>query len=42
LDSTGSGYDPMAGCWEHDNEISDSIKGRAFVNHLSEYQLAMG
>jgi hypothetical protein len=27
LDSSGSGYGPVAGCFEHCNEPSDPIKG---------------
>jgi hypothetical protein len=29
----------VAGCCEHGNEISDSIKGGEFLDQLSDYQL---
>jgi len=31
LDSCGSGYEPVAGSCEHDNEMSDSIKCLEFL-----------
>jgi hypothetical protein len=35
-DSSGSGQGPMEGSCEHGNEISDSIKGREFLDYLSD------
>jgi hypothetical protein len=32
LDSSGSGQGPVAGCCEHGNEPSDSIKGGGFLD----------
>jgi len=32
LDSSGSGYGPVAGSCEHDNQPSGSIKGREFLD----------
>jgi hypothetical protein len=32
LDATGSGKGPVAGCFEHDNQPSVSIKGREFFD----------
>jgi hypothetical protein len=32
LDSTGSGYGPLAGSCGHDNETSGSIKGEEFLD----------
>jgi hypothetical protein len=32
LDSSGSGYGPVAGCCEHGNEPSGSIKVGAFID----------
>jgi hypothetical protein len=29
----------VVGCYEHDNEASGSIKGREFLEYLSDYQL---
>jgi hypothetical protein len=31
LDAYGSGSEPVAGCYEHGNEISGSIKGGKFL-----------
>jgi hypothetical protein len=39
LDSTGSGYGPMAVSYEHCNEPSGSIKSRGFLYRLSDCQL---
>jgi hypothetical protein len=36
LDSSGSGQGPVAGCCEHGNEPSGSIKGGEFLDQLSE------
>jgi hypothetical protein len=36
VDFLGSNYDPVAGLWEHDNEISGFIKFREFLEHLRE------
>jgi hypothetical protein len=36
LDSSGSGWRPVAGRCEHGNEPSDSIKGGEFVDWLSD------
>jgi hypothetical protein len=38
LDSSGSGQGPVAGCCEHGNETSGSIKGGEFL--LSAQQLS--
>jgi hypothetical protein len=32
LNSSGSGYGPVAGCYEHGNEPSDSMKGGEFLD----------
>jgi hypothetical protein len=32
LDSSGSGWGPVAGCCEHDNEPSGSMKGDGVVD----------
>jgi hypothetical protein len=32
LDSSGSGYRPVAGSCKHGNELSDSIKGTEFCD----------
>jgi hypothetical protein len=37
LDSSGSGWRPVAGCCEHGNEPSGSIKGMEFLDQLSDY-----
>lgn len=39
LDSSCSGYGPMADYCEHDNKRSDSIKFREFIDYLSDYRL---
>jgi hypothetical protein len=39
LDSSGSGYGPVAGCCENGNEPSGSIKGGEFLDSLSDCQL---
>jgi hypothetical protein len=39
LNSSASGEGPLAGCFEHSSERSDSIKGGEFIDLLSEYQL---
>jgi hypothetical protein len=38
LDSSGSGQVPVAGSYEHDIELSVSIKGEEFLDQLSKYQ----
>jgi hypothetical protein len=35
LDSYGSKYGPVAGCWENGNEPSGSIKGGQVLDQLS-------
>jgi hypothetical protein len=35
----GSGLGPVAGCCEHGNEPSGSIKGSEFLEQSSDYQL---
>jgi hypothetical protein len=37
LDSSDPGYGPVAGSCEHGNESSGSIKGRKFLDLLSDY-----
>jgi hypothetical protein len=37
VDSSGSGYGPLAGCCEYRNEPLDSIKGSEFLDCLSDY-----
>jgi hypothetical protein len=37
LNSSGSGRVPMAGCCEHSNETSGSIKGGEILDSLSEF-----
>jgi len=39
MGSSGSGYEPLAGCCEHSNEHSVSIKGGECINQLCDYQL---
>jgi len=39
LDSSGSGYEPVVGPYEGGNEPSGSIKGREFLDYLSDCQL---
>jgi hypothetical protein len=39
LDAPGSVQGPVAGCCEHGNEPSGSIKGREFLDKLSDCQL---
>jgi hypothetical protein len=39
LDSSGTGQGPVAGCFEHRNEPSGSIKGGELLNQLSDYWL---
>jgi hypothetical protein len=34
LDSSRSGYEPVAGSFEHGNTFSDSIKDGEFLNQL--------
>jgi hypothetical protein len=36
LDSSGSGWGPVADCCEHGNEPSNSIKGGDFLDWLSD------
>jgi hypothetical protein len=36
LDLYGSGYGPVAGSCEHNNDLSGSIKGGEFLDWLSE------
>jgi hypothetical protein len=36
LDSSGSGYEPVAGSCEHGNKHSGSIKGGEFLRQLSD------
>jgi hypothetical protein len=38
LDSAGSGLVPVAGFIRHGNELSNSIKGAEFLNHLNHCQ----
>jgi hypothetical protein len=40
--SAGSGYGPVAGCFEHGNKPSGSMKCEEFSYHLSCYQLLHG
>jgi hypothetical protein len=35
--SSGSGKGPVMGSCEHGNEPSDSVKGKEFFDHLSDY-----
>jgi hypothetical protein len=37
LDSSGSGWDPVAGCFEHGNEPLGSIIVGEFLDWLSDY-----
>jgi hypothetical protein len=37
MDESGSGKGPVAGCCEHSNEPSGSIKGGEFLDKLSDY-----
>jgi hypothetical protein len=37
MDASGSGQGPVAGCCEHSNESLGSIKGRAFLDKVSDY-----
>jgi hypothetical protein len=39
LDSSGSGYEPVASSYEYGDEPSGSIKCREFLDYLSDYQL---
>jgi hypothetical protein len=39
LDSSGSGYRQVVGSCEYGNESSGSIKGREFLDQLSDYQI---
>jgi hypothetical protein len=39
LDSSDSGYGPVLGTYEHDDEPSGSLKGGEFLEHLNGYQL---
>jgi hypothetical protein len=39
LDASGSIHGPVADCCEHGNEPSGSIKGRKFLDYLTEYSL---
>jgi hypothetical protein len=36
LDSSGSGQEPVAGCYEHSNEPPGSIKGGEFLDQLGD------
>jgi hypothetical protein len=36
---SGLGQGPEAGCWEHGNEHSDSIKHSTFLNKMSGHQI---
>jgi hypothetical protein len=36
LDSTGTGYGPVAGCCEHGNELSGSTQGGEFLKYVSD------
>jgi hypothetical protein len=38
-DASGSGQAPVAGSCEHCSEPSDSIKGREFIDQLSDCEL---
>jgi hypothetical protein len=37
MDSSGSGLGPLVGSYEHGNESSVSIKGKRFLDQLSDY-----
>jgi hypothetical protein len=37
LDLSGSLQGPVAGCCEHSNEPSCLIKGREFLDYMSDY-----
>jgi hypothetical protein len=37
LDSTGSGYEPVAGSCEHEIELSSLIKSGEFLDYLSDH-----
>jgi hypothetical protein len=37
LNSSGSGYGPVAASCEHSNEPSVSIKGGEFLNWMTDY-----
>jgi hypothetical protein len=39
LGASGSGQGPMAGCCEHGNEPSGSIKGKELLDLMRNYQL---
>jgi hypothetical protein len=34
VNSSGSGYGPVAGCCEHGNELSGSVKVESFLTYL--------
>jgi len=36
VDSSGSGYEPMAGCCEHCNKPLGSIRGKKFRDKVSD------
>jgi hypothetical protein len=37
LDSTDTGYGPVAGCWEHDDEDSGSVECGEFSDYVVEH-----
>jgi hypothetical protein len=39
LDISGSGQGPVAGCCEHGDEPSGSVKGAIFLDQLSDCQV---
>jgi hypothetical protein len=39
LVASGLGQGPVAGCCEHGNELSGSIKGGEFIDYLSDFWL---
>jgi hypothetical protein len=42
LDSTGSGYGPLVGCYEHCNEPSGYIQEGKFLEKFNSYELHRG
>jgi hypothetical protein len=40
VDSSGSRQGSEVGSCEHENELSDSIKGGVFLDQVSDYQLS--
>jgi hypothetical protein len=39
MDSSGSSYGPLVGCYEHGNEVFGFTKGGEFRNEMSDYCL---